>query len=282
MKILLPFSILLFFASCSSNDNSVTAQRQRKLLAAADSMQIMTELIKELKMEMYDGYMPITKDSSLAAQLYCGFRPEIRIRINKTNQLIIGNDLAMDWSKVSNLTVEFYSANLEKRNSFNDFPYYSVRSKKKIFQEITDNESNLLIPDIDSALYEFFQEEIDRCKTELTTLTSINKDTLFTAQEGARITLEYFPEIDNQASIVDSVLVGFYILRDQSSKRYFNESYVDIYDRYIFTHMRNDREKLQALKVLHPMNVIDHPNLMKYNTVMVGWDYSPVEQLLEP
>jgi hypothetical protein len=65
--------------------------------------------------------------------------------------------------------------------------------------------------------------------------------------------------------IVESVLFGVMRLRNQSAKKYFKESLFNIYFRSLNEKNTIDSNKLRALEVLHPVQVIDKNNLKKYN-----------------
>jgi len=250
---LLILPVLLF--SCQSSEN----QEIEPVFTSADSTTIVTDIIDTLRAEMYEQWFMEPTHTKMQCYEPPNFRPSIDVLINNRGQLMIGGEI--NPNSISAKIVSFYSANLEKNDVRNNNPFYSEITKKEVENQIQKLESEIIqireTYPLNQELIEFKQKMIKEWQDKLDVFQILDLKTLREPYYVAGVKYRYPEDYIHSEAILDSILLGFYRMREIDSKMYFNESYASTFWRA--TNLKDSIaiEKLKVFKILHPVHVLD-------------------------
>lgn len=272
------FCLLLFCCKTNGKHNEPDFSK----LNEEDSLEVVCLMVADLKREMFEQFILVNKDtSSLSSYLpniiicQIDYRNILNIQINNNGQIMFRNDL-VDKEEISALIVEYYSKNAEYNDVTNNFPMYTWVNK----EVIKSNLSRLIIElsqlkklDPNSSfeyqeMIDFKNKQIKEWKRKLAAINILKIKELPEVHFQTKIEVEKESNGNYHPPIVESVLFGIMRLRNQSAQKYFKESLFNLFCRSLNEKNNIDSNKLRALEVLHPVQVIDKNNLKKYNLIV--------------
>lgn len=103
----------------------------------------------------------------------------------------------------------------------------------------------------------FKQNMLNEWKAKLDILKTLGSSKVQELNYLADVELKYPENCKINESVLDSILIGYYKIREEDSKKYFSESYAKIYWRAIHLKDSNTLKKLDAFKLLHPARILD-------------------------
>lgn len=253
----------LFFA-CQQRENN-RFEPQFSALDEVDSARVKQGLYVLLRKEMYADEM-YSFDTSSNMFGCMGLNDKLPIRINDYHEVLIHDRQVKN--TVTQSVFDYFTANLEQNDPTNNYPmYYSInREELEDGIEVIEEELRMLenIPDAHEDVIPFKRDELDAWKFNLRALDVLNTKVLRSVSPSTEVELDYPSTFDSSSvALKDSILEAFYLLRNQASMRYFRESYLSILYRFALQKSPADKEKLQILRMLHPIRVRDIPYCLK-------------------
>jgi len=257
--IVLSVLVIGLMTSCTSQPNKASSHGLA-IMGDEDSLKVLDSLFSALRKEVYEQSMyQIHKNDKYIGCNLQQFRYRLSVQVNKRGQVMVRGELD---KHITSSIIEFYTTNLEKNDLTNNYPPYSRITLKELEYQvkraISQAEEVEKLPDFIQEIVDFKWKQAEEWKTKLEVLKTLNRDELSEPYSQAGVYLDYQDGIDGNA-LVDSVLLAFYTLRDRASERYFDESYLELFYRHSVTNSTKDKSRLSALKVLHPLQVIDEP-----------------------
>lgn len=268
------FCVLSFIIfGCNSNQEEEISYTE---INQADSLRLTEILFDSMYAEIYsDPLYQLKRKDVVHTDFVCEPRGEaiLKIRVNKLGEYMIGIELNGD---ITNRVYEFYTTNQEKNDPTNSFPMYSRISMDELEDQIRAAKQDL--KDVENTqgvsqdIIEFKKKRVEEWENKKKVLATIGGKELAEIHFQAHIELEYPQNFKKKNELLDSILLAFYQMRDKSSLKYFNRSYLSLFYEYSETKRSDIWDKLDALKVLHPIVLIDIP-YCKENDVWL-WNYS--------
>lgn len=258
---LLAIPFLLLIASC--NQKPPTIHERFLALNEADSLALMDSLLGELKVEMYssDIYRPIEMEIAICDISERNF---MRISVNESKKIMIQGQIA---DNIHDKIVEFFMSNFEKNHLDNNFPLYSRIDKEELLGQIEESKRQAIaVEQAEGAaqdLIDFKWAQVEEWKSKLKTLEALSVDTLLETLQFASVQVNYPSPKDTY--IIDSIIPAFYTLRNYAAIRYLDETYIELAYRYSISKSEKAKDKLDALKALFPIKVIDLPYCREHN-----------------
>jgi biopolymer transport protein ExbD len=186
----------------------------------------------------------------------------LAIRANSQNQLMVRDEMIADPNKISEKIVEFYRNNEKQNDLTNNFPMYSRVSMKVIEENIRrieieteDLEKQDALPEMIDFKYNQMAEWEKKKKS--LQLYGSNQLPEIHFQANIRIEVQTATEYRLFAKIQTEIEEAIFTLRDDESKRIFNESYSTLKARYGLDQDPADKEKLNLLEILYPARIIE-------------------------
>lgn len=186
----------------------------------------------------------------------------LAIKANSQNQLMVRGEIIADPNKISDKIVEFYRKNEKRNDPTNNFPMYSRVTMKVINENIRrieleaeDLESQDASPEMISFKYNQMGEWEKKKKSLLLYGGSELPEIHF--QANLRIEVQDATEYGLFAKIQTEIEEAIFELRDEESKRIFNEPYGTIKSRYGLDQDPIDKDKLNLLEILYPARIIE-------------------------
>lgn len=278
---LLAIPFLLLIASC--NQKPPTIHERFLALNEADSLALMDSLFAELKVEMYSDRMydpQVYENNNELCFTSCMPLEPLTIRINSRDQIMVRNKLT---DKIYDRVIEYYQYNMDDNHLESNFPLYSRTDKQEILSQIDESKRQAVAVEqtegVAQDLVDFKWAQVEEWEKKLKVIEILNIDVLHEISSSAHIRLEY--QTEDQAYIVDSLPPAFYTLRNDASMKYFNESYLELAFRYSIMNSEEDADRLNALKVLVPIILVDKFYCKKHG--VCRWSvYYPQEELPPP
>lgn len=247
--------ISLLIYSCKNGP----VKNSEPVFTATDSTKIVKTILDSLHAEMNTQWFMDSTFKVTTCHSFPIFTPALRILLNGNGDIMIQGDL--NNKNIVGSILNFYSANLFKNDYTNNYPNYLEISKKQILStikyleeqitELKQNKSSL-------ELIERNEKELDEWKDKLKILTLLSVDILREPAYTAGVELKYPEKSSVNEQILDSVLLGFYKIREIDAKIYFKESYAKIFWKATKHNDTLAINQLKAFKVLHPVYVLDY------------------------
>lgn len=254
-RLLLLISPLLFF-SCQSNEKPETGP----VFSTTDSTAIVQDILDSLESEMYLQWFMDTTTGALVCYNSPDFHPALFVKVDKQGKIMI-NDV-LNPGNISDLVLRFYSANYYKNDITNNTPLYSRISKQYVIEQISDAENEFLslinTPNVPPDLLLYKQKAIDELKDKLDLFRILSIDTLKEPHYTAGVKFDCPEDFKKRNQVLDSILLGFYKIRELDGQEYFSESYAKIFWKATKYKDPIALKKLRAFKILHPVNILDY------------------------
>ena len=287
-------SRILFFVSCflvlgivsCSSDNASNTQNHAPL-SKTDSLQILSSILAAMKEEMYEDIYVITNLDTTSINdnpfgiPYCGSNFTLHIRRNSQNELMIGDELISDLSHVSQRIVEYFSWNEDGNDLNSPFPLFSRATKQEISDNLNRVKQELSEIKKDTAattdMIQFKKRQVEEWELKLRVIKTLGLEELPEVHSKAAVEIECQQRTSTKYhdQVLDSMMIGYYYLRERHAQRYFRESYVRIFKRQLEHPNSADCAKLEALALLNQLKVIDHASLKKYRHIF-PMPYHPI------
>lgn len=253
----------LFFA-CQQRENN-RFEPQFSALDEADSARVKQGLYVLLRKEMYADEM-YSFDTSFNMFGCMGLNYKLRIKVNNRHEISVRGEQVEN--TVTQSVFDYFTANLEQNDPTNNYPMYYSINREELEDRIEGIEEELRMientPDANEDVIAFKWDELDKWKFNLRALDVLNTKVLRLVDPPTEVELDYPSTFDSSSvELKDSILEAFYLLRNQASMRYFRESYLSILYRFAIQKSPADKEKLQILRMLHPIRVRDIPYCLK-------------------
>ncbi len=185
------------------------------------------------------------------------------IQANSKNQLMVRGKLMQDPDLISDEIVKFFRTNEKYNDPSNNYPMYSRISMAEIDalldKAIKDAEEVENTPNAMQEIIDFKYRQVDEWRKKKRALQLYGKDELpeVSVQAHIRIDVQKGTEYGLFAKIQSEVEEAFFELRDEAAKDIFNESYEKIKGRYDMDETKEDKEKLDLLRILYPDRIIE-------------------------
>lgn len=266
MKLALITFLSIIFCTCQVPKSEISSN----IIPSADSIALLNEIVQSMKVDIFENTFIITNiDTTYIVRENVCFtpRPHFIINTNDRNQWMIKNEI--DAPLIPRL-IEYFTKNKQQNDLNNDAPMYVRFDEKEIMDQINREKSELKeamenkrskneIALIEKNLLEW-EQRLKALNTLGIKQLPLIKSTLVSIK-GTRNS-----KVDSN-NVLDSVLVGFYFLRDLVAREYFNESYLSIYKKYKLYRLPHSYNQLEALKILYPLLVVDETKLKKYKNI---------------
>lgn len=230
------------------------------IFLSSDSTETVKFIFDSLRAEMYLQWFMEPTHSKYICYESPSFNPRIQIIINKKGEIMANYEV--NPKSISELIVQFYSANLYKNEISNNFPFYSELTKKFLLSEIRELEAELdtikKAHNVNQELIDFQQLVIGNWKSKLKVFSILSVDKIREPDYSAGIELKYPEKCKTNEVVLDSILLGFYRIREKDAKMYFNESYAKIFWKATKHKDSTAINKLNVFKTLHPIRVLDY------------------------
>lgn len=221
----------------------------------ADSLAVTSEIFDSLRAEYskqwfvdrqgcFIGYFPPFHYSQIDFELKNNCKV---YRVNSSEPLNISQEV-----------VSFFSSS-DKKDKIN--PVFVNRTIGQTINEIVTLREEIrklkLDPKTAIEILEYKQSVLSETEYKLQLLDLLNTDRIKEINENSGVRLFYFRENECTRKVFDSLLLGFYQLREIDSKKYFGQSYAKIF--WLGLHKNDSLSTLRtnALNFLNPVQVID-------------------------
>lgn len=139
---------------------------------------------------------------------------------------------------------------------------YSRASRNVILDQITKEKVKIQevkdTPNTDPEIVEFYQSILHEWENKLDLFAILSVDTLSEPVFSSGIKFKYSEDCKIYDQILDSILLGFYKIREIDSKIYFKESYAKIFWKANKLKDSLAIEQLKPFKTLHPIHILDY------------------------
>lgn len=267
--LLLPF-VLIIFSSC--NDASKEVDPLFYKISEADSTRCMDEILSGILEDT-------TRMHSIHSLIYrrgipiCEPVDKLGISINSSGRVMVThhNDHHIDSNNIVEKTFMFFMCNRELTTKeliscamdvncpgF-DFPFYNSYNIKEILRIIKETQTQLdemkTSKGLDQEWIESLTERLKEWKALKKALEIIDAPAIPQISNSAHVRFEYQKESTKSKEVLNQIAFAFYQIRNYECLKYFNETYVSLYDRAQRKKRKIDLDKLEVLKVLHPASI---------------------------
>jgi hypothetical protein len=240
-------------------------------ISVADSARCMNEILDGIRFEGKENQRFID-DLFIPGIPYCGTLDKFYIGINSSGRLMINMQLDSDdvIGKVfeyfifnRNLTAkEVYKASVDQNHPGFNFPFYNKFNLKDIQRNKDSYQRD--VEDLDKTDSDYLEllrrkelKVID-CNEMIRALELI--DEKFFPQLGtAHVVFDYPRQSEKSEEILNDVALAFYHLRNFECIRYFNETYLSLFDRAQRLNRKIDLEKLTVLEIIQRPIIFHRP-----------------------
>lgn len=267
MKLLL-FIFPFFFIACQNQDSSINANE----FNASDSTRIINSILDSMKVEFNNQWFmqDIENHTTCSTAPYYG--ASISIDINKNESILLNMEF-LNPKNISDSIVQFYSLNKQKNDPASNAPLYTSLSKKEILDHIETIERELKrtegIKDYSQDIIDYRNEELLEWKGKLKIITTLKTDILKMPEQQSGVKLNYPKDCKINNELMDTILIGFYKLREIDAQHYFKDSYAKIFWKATLQKDSIALDQIETLKVLHPIAILDRAKCRLYAPIMV-------------
>lgn len=269
--ILIHFLALLLF-SCESDSKKVDPLFYQ--ISVADSARCMNEIFGEIREQAKENQK--RQDEFDGVHMICCFmsRDHMRIRINSAGEL--RNNYFSDSTNVEENVFEGFMSNrnltdeetavasMDWNHPGYNFLFYNRFSFEEIQRKIkeTQNQADEIksVDGADPVLVEYYVSKVDEWEQMQRSIDVIDGQTLSQTSPQARVTLEYQESTIKIKEVLKDIALTFYQMRNYECMRYFGETYLNLFDRQKRQKRKNDIEKVEALRYLHPSMIFVYNN----------------------
>lgn len=240
-------------------------------ISKADSTRCMEEILDEIWEEGEDNLYRLYHiyESDVP---YCGIVNVFRITMNSAEELMV--DLNFE-STVEGLSSEIYEYFMFNRNLSNskrlkvqyDLSYdgyqsvfYNVYASNEIVEEIHSRRkklSKLWAINSDTSAIQRMRKYVADSERKLSAQKLI-EERLQVYATPAHIRFSYSSEGEKWKTVKRKIELAYYQMRNYECMRYFGETYLHLYERSQRKEKDLDKQKLEALKTMHPAIIINN------------------------
>ncbi|MDG1331853.1 MAG: hypothetical protein P8P74_05965 [Crocinitomicaceae bacterium] len=285
------FALVLF----SCDDSSEKFDPLFYQISEADSARCMNEILEGILDEGQEWQIQRAIAMSKITVPIC-FPPEqFDIWINSNRQLMVEGDFADDLSQITPGVFNFYFINRNlKRDEIasasvdTDYPgwlspFYSQWNIKELEDRITRINTDIeeyKTDSVDVELMEYFENEIEEIELKISFIEYAGCKSIPQVTSGANVEISYQDSSALSNEAIERVAIAFYHLRNYECLRYFNESYLNLYERLQRTKQQIDSDKIRILEILHQATIIlRNREFLKRNEIfMLGIEAPPIPQ----
>ncbi|MCT4562502.1 MAG: hypothetical protein N4A41_14130 [Crocinitomicaceae bacterium] len=262
---LLCFLLLFALFSCNHEPQPKTFAD----LSEKELSNLKAELLDSMRAEIFDRHIMVNEDTTRLGSLGCipiEMRNVLLVRVNDLNQVMIRGEIG---ANISETVYEYYKANKKENDPTNNFPMYTRINREFIkaqIEQIKEEIESIKKARLKADILSFKESQLKEWETKLIVLNVIKKSELLQPHFQTAIHLQYNPKVTASKSIQDSVLLGYFRLRNDDAKLYFGKEYLEL---FFECRALKSALKLNAIKTTSPIQVVDFPNLKKYKIAMV-------------
>lgn len=250
-------AIPILLLSCKGEEG-VSCQ---PVFTIADSTATVHQIMDSLRAELYDQWFMMKPSVEVTCGIPPKFDPVLSFEIDEQGEWTVRNQ--KNPTHISEEVVRFYHTNWKKDRSGNEDARYSVITQKEIEREMVEVEKEILaIKQSEQApaeLIQFKQLQLDEWRKKYRVFQTISLTKIRQPHYQTGISLDYPKDTKGVESILDSLLLGFYQLREWDSQEYFKESYAQIVWRATKEKDTLAMDRMNALTFLHPVQLLVYP-----------------------
>ncbi len=193
------------------------------------------------------------------------------ILANSKNQLMVRGEIMNNPDDISEKVIEWYTKNEVTNDVTNNFPMYSRITMREIDEKISEftavAEEFEATPNASADMIDFKWKQVTEWENKKKALKLLGKSELPELHFQAHVRIEVQKETAYElfAKIQSELEEAIFTLRDKASNEIFGESYGVIKKRYDANEgdkskqaqAREDKEKLDLLKILYPDRFIE-------------------------
>jgi hypothetical protein len=262
----------LILLSCGNNPRELDPLDYQ--ISSADSTRCINEILDGILFEAREGQQFQKELEQRCSPVgTCSSQREIFIiRINSRGNVMIRGveDSALVTAKVFeyfmfNRTLsaqETLEASVNPESPSFSFLFYYRFGRDEIKHKIEKTQEHLneisKKNGVDPLLVDYYASKVDEWKVRFNSLELIGAESLDEVPPYVQVRVEYRKASDKSKEILRDVAFAFYQMRSYECLRYFNETYLSLYDRVQRKKRKLDVEKLEVLKLLHLANFYDN------------------------
>lgn len=143
-----------------------------------------------------------------------------------------------------------------------DFPFYNNFERTEIERRIKETTEGLDeikgVDGADAALVDYCASKVEVWKVKLRLLNLFGEKTLDEISPQANVSVNYQQASKKSDEVLIEVALAFYQMRNYECLRYFNETYLSLFERMKRLKRPIDRDKFEALEILHRASIYDN------------------------
>ncbi|MCJ8289487.1 MAG: hypothetical protein HRT58_07460 [Crocinitomicaceae bacterium] len=265
----IPFIAMLMF-SCESDSKKVDPLFYQ--ISVADSTRCMNEIFGKIRSDAQEDqrrYDYFVKKAMWGCGLWSlgGIEIEIddagKVMIDNLDSLNVTECIVGYFLFNRNLTEEETAvASMDPNHPGFNFPFYNNFGLEEIQRRIkkTQNQADdiMSVDGADSVLVEYYASKVDEWKLKLIAFELLDGKTFDQISPQARVRVYHQKVSKLSKKVLNEIVLAFYQVRNYECMRYFNETYLSLYDRAQNKTRKTDLEKLDVLEMLHPAKILDN------------------------
>ena len=264
--LLLPF-LLILFSSC--NDASKEDDPLFYQISEADSTRCMGEILSgiledTLQIHQIMGCIPDPN------RTYNGPLHVSQFNINSRAGIKIDHKIGSDM--IAELTYEFFMHNrnltwneteryfMDKNYYGFNFPFYNQYSPNEILKRIKDAQRQFdelkKVNGIDASFIEQEASKVAEWKVLKRAMELLNTPTVPRISLEAHVRFGLLESVKKSKYALKQIAFAFYQMRNYECLKYFNETYLSLYERAQRKKRKIDLDKLDVLELIHPSAIV--------------------------
>lgn len=263
--------ILGFLAGCCIKEAEENDALRAVVMDAGGRETHQKQLLEEMRTELYSSrfYQVKMNNDLIICAPYIQPRNVLHIQQDSAGQLMIDSESRSD---IFTSIRTYFTVNMDKNDVTNNYPMYAKLSRSVVKEHLKEaRESKKVVeetPGASEEIIEFKVKQVESWEHMLRLFDVLDTNEISQPHFQAKVVIDY--QLDEQGSVlIDSALYAFYELREIVSKRYLHESYLKIYIRYSLEQREEDRDKMEAIKLLMPLAIVDKP-YCRANNIWLG------------
>jgi hypothetical protein len=260
--------VLLFFGCKNSIVSDCDSFSQK------DSITVVNNILDSMQAEMNRKWFmkpaPIISDDNFESTSFCirfpkylktnkppYFSQEMFFEIDRDNSVKLNGEKTN--RNITSNVVYFFSKNRSANQVDYDFALYIIQSRIELISGIKILQSQIqeAAKCSNYAIKRFFETNLQLQYSKLRLLNTLSSDTLSEPHYQTCVKLSYPKNCKINEKIRDSLLIGFYKLREMDAKSYFENSYARIFWKATKFNDTIAKRQLEALNILHPIYLLD-------------------------
>lgn len=264
MKFFIIIALFFYFLpSCTTKSNETNNDL---VLSDRDSLVFMNELFDSLEVELKSRYKKSMNISSTCI-CFCGIGSHVKVKVTSSNEVYLNDSIC---SNLSSSICAIYTKNFHSNLIMKNFVLYGFLSKNEIKEEhkLCQNGIDKLRKDqsknpkgSEAYLgYEDFikvkNKNLQRWQILLDALAYAGKNKIHQSNATNEVYVSYPDDYLFKTELKDSILHGFYQIRNEFTTYYFEKTYLQLFAENRTKKSKENQIKLDALKIIYPFLVI--------------------------